>query len=256
MLHIGVCSFSFHSKPFYSSYKFGLQDYLFRLQTEGTCQIVINGKAIDAEKGDLILLKPGDDYELKIEEGQNSGDFYVFCNGPWLDEWWKRSKKPSISRIHLDEKILSLWRQIIIEERRPSTAENKELKNYLMMALCLYLERAANETNTSLDRPPIVTRMMRFIEEQALTSFKIQEVAEHVELSVSRAVHLFKEYVGKTMIEYAQEIRLAAAKDQMKYTSMPLDQIAENCGFGSYTYFHKVFKMKYGKAPGALRREE
>ncbi|MDT8861373.1 AraC family transcriptional regulator [Alkalihalobacillus sp. MEB130] len=256
MISIGLCSFSHHSKPFYSSYKSGLSDYLFRLQTEGSCEIVINEDSMSIEKGHLLLLKPGDYYELKIEEDQNSSDFYVFCKGDWIDHWWERSKKPSISRIHLDEKILTLWRHIIVEERRPPTKENRELVEYLMKALCLSLERAVNETTEFFERPPIVSRMMRFIEEEALTPFKIEEVAQHVELSVSRAVHLFKEHVGKTMIEYAQDIRLSAAKDQMKYTHLSLEQIAENCGFGSYTYFHKVFKKKHGKSPGVFRRKE
>ncbi|GAE28471.1 transcriptional regulator [Halalkalibacter wakoensis JCM 9140] len=254
MISIGFCSYSYHSKPFYSSS--GLNDYLFRLQTEGTCHIHAKGQNINIQKGDLLLLRPGEYYEIKIGEGQKSGDFFVFCKGSWIDEWWGRSNKPTVSRINLDEKVLALWRFIIIEERRPQTEENKELKDHLMKALCLSLERAVNETSAITERPPVVTRMMRFIEEHALRAFKIEEVAQHVELSVSRAVHLFKEYVGKTMIEYAQEIRLTSAKDQMKYTVLPLEQIAENCGFGSYTYFHKLFKKKYGKSPGVYRRKE
>jgi AraC family transcriptional regulator of arabinose operon len=56
------------------------------------------------------------------------------------------------------------------------------------------------------------------------------------------------------MMEYAQEVRLSAAMERMKYTTMTLEQIAESCGFGAYPYFHKVFKKKYGVAPGAYRR--
>jgi AraC family transcriptional regulator of arabinose operon len=58
------------------------------------------------------------------------------------------------------------------------------------------------------------------------------------------------------MMEYVQEIRLSAAIERMKYTTMTLEQIAVDCGFGTYPYFHKVFKKKYGMAPGAYRRME
>jgi AraC family transcriptional regulator of arabinose operon len=256
MLTIGLCDYSYHTKQFYSFHETGLNDYLFRLQTEGSCEVIVNGKHIVIEKGDLLLIKPGDQYELRIEEGQNSGDYYLFCKGAWIDEWWRRTTKPTVSRIDLDEKLLTLWRHIIIEERRPPSEEHSELIGYLLRALCLSLERAVSETSLTFNRPYAVTRMMRFIEEHALTAFKIEEVAQHVGLSVSRAVHLFKSSVGKTMIEYAQEIRLSAAVDQMKYTLMTLDQIALNCGFGGYPYFHKVFKKKYGVSPGIYRRSE
>lgn len=143
----------------------------------------------------------------------------------------------------------------MIEKRRPETSQNDELTDYLMRSLCLSLERAITETVPSSNRPYTVTRMMRYIEEHATTELKVKDVARHAGLSVSRSVHLFKSSVGNTMIEYAQEIRLSAAIERMKYTSLTLEQIAEDCGFGSYPYFHKVFKKKFGTAPGIYRRQ-
>jgi AraC family transcriptional regulator, arabinose operon regulatory protein len=262
--NIGYCGYSYHKQPFYSSYRTGFPAYLFRLQTEGLCEIFVKGRKMSIEKGDLLLIKPGDHYELLIDEVQNgakepmvmSGDYHLACEGSWIDEWWRRSDKPTISRIDLDEKLLGLWRHLIVEERRPSSEENKELSGYLLRALCLSIERAVNETAPSFNRPFTVTRMMRYIEAHATTAFKVEEVARHADLSVSRAVHLFKSSIGKTMIEYALEIRLTAAIERMKYTSMTLEQIAEDCGFGTYPYFHRVFHKKYGVAPGAYRRLE
>jgi AraC family transcriptional regulator of arabinose operon len=97
--------------------------------------------------------------------------------------------------------------------------------------------------------------MKRFIEENATARFKIEEPASYAGLSVSRSVHLFKEHTGLTMLEYATEIRLSAALERMKYTTMPLEQIAETCGFGEYSYFHKVFKQHYGVSPGTYRKQ-
>lgn len=256
MTTIGYCGYSYHTQRFYSPYKSGFPAYLFRLQTEGTCEIIAKGKKLEITKGDLLFIKPGDHYEILIEENQNSGDYHLVCEGDWIEEWWKRSNKPTVARIDLDEKLLALWRHLIIEERRPSSERNRELSDYLVRALCISLERAVHETATTFNRPYVVTRMMRFIEEHATNAFKVDEVAQHADLSVSRAVHLFKSSVGKTIIEYALEIRLSAAVERMKYTSMTLDQIAEDCGFGSYAYFHRVFQKKYGVSPGVYRRKD
>jgi AraC family transcriptional regulator, arabinose operon regulatory protein len=256
MTTIGYCGYSFHTQRFYSQYKSGYPAYLFRLQTEGVCEIFVKGRKYEVAKGDLLLIKPGDHYELMIEANQNSGDYHLVCEGEWVEEWWRRSKKPAISRIDLDDKLLSLWRHLIVEVRRPSSEENKELSDYLLRALCLSLERAVHETAPTFNRPYAVTRMMRYIEEHATQVVKVDDVAGHAGLSVSRAVHLFKSSVGKTIIEYALEIRLAAAVERMKYTSMTLEQIAEDCGFGAYPYFHRVFSKKYGVSPGAYRRKE
>ncbi|MBM7570813.1 AraC family transcriptional regulator [Aquibacillus albus] len=255
-MKIGFCGYSYHTQG-YSSFTSRLDAYLFRLQTEGVCEAVVKGKKIVIEKGDLLLVKPGDQYELLIEEGQNSGDYHLFCEGDWIDKWWERNTKPTVARIDLDEKLLALWRHLIAEDRRPPSEKSEELSQNLLRALCLTFEQMINEKAPSFSRPYVVTRMMRYIEEHATAStFKVEEVARDAKLSVSRSVHLFKNHVGKTMLEYAQEIRMKTAIDQMKYTTMTLDRIAENCGFGTYSYFHRVFKKQYGVAPGKYRRLE
>ncbi|WP_420852214.1 helix-turn-helix domain-containing protein [Paenibacillus hamazuiensis] len=67
---------------------------------------------------------------------------------------------------------------------------------------------------------------------------------------------MFKQIFGKTMIQYALEIRLSTAIERMKYSTMTLEQIAESCGFGSYSYFHRVFREKYGVSPTDYRSSE
>ncbi|OCA88061.1 AraC family transcriptional regulator [Bacillus sp. FJAT-27225] len=255
------CGYSYHTQPFYSAYKSGYPSYLFRLQTEGTCKATVNGKEAILTKGDLLLVRPGDQYDLIVEEMPKnqsvmSGDYHVACEGAWLDDWWERCAESGITRIQVDETILSLWRHLIIEDRRPSALHYNELSDYFLRALCLSLDRAIKETSSSNSLPFPVAKMMRYIEEHATTPLKLEQVARHAGLSVSRAGHLFKESLGKTIIAYTLEIRLAAAVERMKYTTMTLEQIAEECGFGAYPYFHRVFQKKYGISPGAYRRME
>jgi AraC family transcriptional regulator of arabinose operon len=255
-----TCGYSFHMEPFNVSNKFQLNFYLFRLQTEGTCEVLVDGHMQRIEAGHLLLFQPGDPYELRIEHELDqpnskiaSGDYYVFCKGAWIDAWWKRSLKQTCTRIDLDARLISLWRQLILEKRRMEE-ENQELSGYLLQALCLYVERAATETVSLQGRPFTGTRMKRFIEAQATATFKVDDVANHVGLSVSRAVHLFKECFGKTMIQYALEVRLSSAVERMHDSSMSLEQIALSCGFGSYPYFHRAFKHRFGTSPKLFRQ--
>ncbi|MDQ0198756.1 hypothetical protein J2S10_001914 [Neobacillus ginsengisoli] len=61
--NIGYCGYSYHTQPFYSPYSNRLLAYLFRLQKEGFCEIVVKGRKLANGKGDLLLIKPGDHYE-------------------------------------------------------------------------------------------------------------------------------------------------------------------------------------------------
>ena len=210
--------------------------------------------------GDLLLFQPGDPYELIIDANEDgkvaSGDYFMFCRGDWFKDWWERYDKVQCYQMDLDERVLALWRQIILEKRK-FEEENRELTDYLLRAFCLQIDRVVRDSSTFHSGGSYtVTRMKRFIEEHATQTFKVADVARHVRLSVSRAVHLYKQSSGKTMIQYALEIRLSIAVERMKYSNLTLEQIAESCGFASYQYFHRVFTRRYGIPPKMYRDNE
>ncbi|CAG7647756.1 Arabinose operon regulatory protein [Paenibacillus solanacearum] len=260
--NILVCGFSYHTSKFYTSHRGqGLGSYLIRLQTEGAGVVSVNGRESRLAPGDVLLLPPGTLYELRIGEEPAadpsaakiaSGDYYLFCLNDQMIAWWNRAPRKWKYRIEPSEMLLSLWKQLILEKHRLSE-DNRELTAHLLGAFCLYLDRAIHETDPAQSRPYTAARMKRYVEAHAMETFALEDVAKHVGLSVSRAVHLFKESYGKTMIQYAMDIRLSGAVDRMNYTSMTLGQISDSCGFKSYTFFHKVFKEKYGISPAAYR---
>ena len=62
-------------------------------------------------------------------------------------------------------------------------------------------------------------------------------------------------FLKNILVEYAQSIRISTAINQMKYTTMTLENIAQNCGFGSYSYFHRVFKKFQLVSPREYREK-
>ena len=265
LANIMLCSYSYHSQPFQMGNSEGLRTYLFRLQTEGYCEALVNGRMEPIMPGDLLLFKPGDPYQLHItgrrdgasgeEQPVSSGDYFVICNGSWIDEWWSRRERRQKTGIAADERLLSIWRALILEKRRFGE-EDDELADYLLRSLCLGLDRAVEMQSALLGKSFIATRMKSFIEERAAGPLFVRDVARHVGLSVSRTVHLFKECYGLTIIQYTQNVRLALAMERMKYSTMSLEHIAETCGFGSYSYFYRVFRSHYGMSPATYRERQ
>lgn len=185
-----------------------------------------------------------------------SGDYFMLCEGTWIENWWKANPRPIQQKIHLDAGMLALWQQLNIEHHR-RVQDNSELIHHLLCALCLSLDRLPVDSGSREDDQghsnEIVMLMRRYINEHALRPLRVKDVAEAVGLSVSRAVHLFKKLTGYTIIHYAQEIRLSNALEQIRYTDLGLEHIAGSCGFGTYSYFHKVFKARYGLSPSEVR---
>jgi AraC family transcriptional regulator of arabinose operon len=145
---------------------FHLKSYLFRLQYEGRCSAVVQDEPVLLEPGSLLLLAPGESYQLHIEFTEKDhpkmvqvSDYYMYCEGSWVDEWWAARKRNSHIQTSLDESILEIWKQINLEKRRGE--ENKEITDYLLRILCLHIDRMTVENidNSPQNRPFLVYRM-------------------------------------------------------------------------------------------------
>ncbi len=251
------CGYSYHMRPFTTGGRGPLGHYLFRLQSEGTSRAYVRDQMKLIATGELLLYEPGDVYELRIDQDEHgeigSGDYYMMCNGAWIESWWERMQRPTTAQIGLDERVVTIWKHLIVEQRR-SGQSSSELGRMLVQTLCLYIDRALTETVSEPKYGFTVYRMKRFIEEQATRSFKVEDVAREVGLSSSRAAHLFKEAFGESIMQYALKVRLSIAVERMKYSNLTLEQISDVCGLGSYPYFHRVFKEEYGESPSVYRR--
>lgn len=252
--------YAYHYKP-YETVKRKLNYYYFRLQVEGQCQATVRGETVPIYPGDLLLYRPGDVAFIQFVRPPKpsagkaliSGNYYMSCRGAWLDEWWAGSEKPPKMKIPLSESVLSIFKEIVQEQRRLEE-KHKGISDYLLRVFCLTIDRTIEDLlkhgkSTSL----LAHRMKHYIMENATSPIRLEDVAKHAGVSVPRAVALFKAAFNQTIMQYAQEVRLSIACDRIKFTMTNLERIAESAGFGSYSYFHRVFRAKYGISPKQYR---
>jgi AraC family transcriptional regulator of arabinose operon len=263
--HLGVrvlvAGYGYHDHPYRSVKREGFTSYLLRLQVDGQAETVVNGRTVLVKPGDLLLVAPREPYELTIgradrREPVRSADYYIFCDGPWMDAWWRGRSRPRRATIPLEDSMLGLWRQLAWEQRRIGRIDER-ISDYLLRALCLCIDRSLDEYQTrgGTAESLVAHRMKRFIEQNISEELTLQDVADDVGLSVSRAVHLFKETFGCTIVQYIVDVRLKLASDRIRFSAMTLEQAAESAGFRSYSYFYRVFRERYGVSPKQYRQQ-
>ncbi len=60
--------------------------------------------------------------------------------------------------------------------------------------------------------------------------------------------------MGKTYLEYLNEIRLSHIYKDLMQTDLPLKTILENNGFTNYKLFRQLFYENFHTTPGEYRR--
>jgi AraC-like DNA-binding protein len=83
----------------------------------------------------------------------------------------------------------------------------------------------------------------------------VEELARACSLSRSAFAARFAARVGKPPATYLAHVRLDAATDLLRGTSLPVTLIAENVGYTSEAAFSRAFKHRYGTPPARWRRD-
>jgi AraC-like DNA-binding protein len=82
----------------------------------------------------------------------------------------------------------------------------------------------------------------------------LEEVATAVGVGIDHLRHCFRREYGTGMARYVISLRLAHAKDLLAHSNLPLQAIAEQCGYASDRYLCRVFQQWEGVPPGRFRR--
>ena len=90
----------------------------------------------------------------------------------------------------------------------------------------------------------------KFIEENYSIDLSLEQAAEIVTINPSYLSYIFKKETGITFVQYLTNIRMHhACRLMTEYPALSLDEVARKTGYNSTSYFHKIFRAKYGLSP-------
>ncbi len=111
-----------------------------------------------------------------------------------------------------------------------------------------YPEDIAYSSKRDMDR-----ELLNYINDNITKELSVEKISEYVHLSPTQLGRRFRELTGTTVYQYIISKRLILAQRQIaKGKSAAL--AAEDCGFGDYSGFYRMYKKKFGCSPMAERK--
>ncbi len=104
--------------------------------------------------------------------------------------------------------------------------------------------------------PRLVREATRRIDEGFLQEAPVAALARSLGVSARHLQRATLAELGATPVELAQSRRLALAKQLLQDSRLPLADVAFASGFRSVRRFNALFRARFGRAPGAVRRSE
>lgn len=82
----------------------------------------------------------------------------------------------------------------------------------------------------------------------------VQTIAESVGIGINRCYAIIKEETGHSLKTILTKMRVERAKELLKDNTLSVSEISGQLGYGSASYFIRVFKQAVGQPPDSYRR--
>lgn len=101
----------------------------------------------------------------------------------------------------------------------------------------------------------IVQRVRGYIEENfSNPDLSLSLLSDQFHMNTSSLSTLFKEEFGEKFVVYLSQVRMEHAKELLRGTSLPIQEIAEKVGYLHQMSFIRAFKKTVGTTPGDYRK--
>lgn len=101
---------------------------------------------------------------------------------------------------------------------------------------------------------PYITETLNFINKNYLRTLHSQEIAKHINISVSHLTRIFKKELGIPLNRYINLLKLEKVKELLSDTDLSIEEIAKITSFYDATYLCKSFKKYTGITPATFRQ--
>jgi AraC family transcriptional regulator len=99
-----------------------------------------------------------------------------------------------------------------------------------------------------------VRRLLEFIDARIATRVTVSDLCAVVQLSQAHFSRRFRRAFGETPHEYLMRRRLEGAMRLMLGSSVPMKEVALQCGFADQAHLCRRFRRVIGESPAAWRR--
>lgn len=234
-------------------------DWEFTSTIDGTGVNIVNETDYPLMPGDFVLLGPrhvhrfvSDSEHIQRRDVCIADEkFRKLCEvlSPSLYDTLCRQEKPIV--IHLSiETFGELHKRL---NKLNAFNPDGEHVGAVLASIVIYLLGIYVEHRSEKQLPESILSFLQQISTPDVFSLRINDIIALSSYSHSHFIKIFKKYVGKTIIEYVTDLRIAYAATLLSSTDLSVITIASKVGYDNQSFFAQKFKDKYNVSPTEYR---
>lgn len=103
---------------------------------------------------------------------------------------------------------------------------------------------------------PLINRCIQYVNQNLYSRLTISEISEFLKISPQYLSSSFKKETGNTLSKFILKKKVEEAQLLLKYSSLPISEIALTLGFSSMPHFSNTFRRYTGTTPSDYQKHE
>lgn len=235
-----------------------LNSYLFMIVLSGKGTVTYGTQSYHVQSFDCTLIDCRTTYSHISDEQTPWELMWVHFNGNVSNAYFEYIKK--LNDIRFQPKNYTEFIHIL--EHLKSVLTKKSYNYELicskfitdLLTLCI-----TSPMNVSTNSGSSIQDKLQLIRDYLDSSFKeairLDDLSNLFFISKYHLSREFKRYFGITISDYINAKRITFAKEELRFTSRSIQEIASRCGIPDATYFNKVFKKSEAMTASNYRKK-
>ncbi len=252
-------------KP-HTSRRKNLASYLFFMVLEGEGVLEYGGETYLLHQGDCAYVDCHSAYAHSCSEslwhlkwvhfyGPNMGGIY--------SKYVERGGRPILAPPD-GERYERILDEIYMLAAANTYIKDMQICEKLTSLLTLLMEQSWNaqegggangeKTHRNFGKRQNLQVVKEFLDANYASKITLDMLAERFYIDKFYLTRIFKEQFGESVTGYLLQVRITQAKQRLRFTDKPIEEVAHESGMNDANYFSRMFKKVEGVTPGEFRR--
>jgi AraC-like DNA-binding protein len=238
-----------------------LPSHKYRMHTHSTYEVlyfldgdatyIVEDRKYKLKKGDMIFTRPLQCHSIQIDSPARYERYGILFDAEKLGVESAALLPEDLDVINLSghDIMEHFFHKCDLYRQRCSPELFEKILTHLLSELfyniALFPPPLSPSTTTT---SPLISKALKYINENICAIQKIEEIAEHLFVSESYLFRLFQKELHQTPKKYILEKRLILAQ-KMLSAGEKSTIVCERCGFGDYATFYRNYHAFFGHSP-------